>query len=163
MDNHEKIRLQLQRLTKSEDATVLGIVTAVNAADFTIDLIDDETGVEYFDVRLKPVLDANEFLLVIPKVGTWCLAVKIEDEQEWYMLSVGQAEKYIIKIGTQHFEMDGQKFLIKTGDDSLGEIMNDLLQAVLMMVFTTNMGPTIKLVNASDFTTIKSRLNAILK
>lgn len=92
--------------------SVLGTVKSVDAGAFTCVLYDEDSNTELIDVRLRPVLDDNDFLTVIPKVDTWALAIRIEEDEDWMILAVGEADKWKIKIGntTQEIASTGIVF-----------------------------------------------------
>lgn len=113
MDKQEQIRSALRKFTAPETATILAIVTSVDEGEKTVVLKDDQTGDKFFDVRLRPVIDGKDFLTIIPKIGTWCLAIRIEDDNEWVVLAVAEAAKYSIKIGETEFKQNASGFEIK--------------------------------------------------
>lgn len=141
MDKQQQIRSAIQKLTEPETATILAKVVSVDESELTIVLADALTGVEVHDVRLRPVIDGKQFITIIPKVGTWCLAVRIEDESEWMIVSVGEADKFFIKIGSTEFKMDATGFEISKGADTLKQVFTLLIEAVMQIVVMQGNNP----------------------
>lgn len=163
MDKEEQIREAIRRLGSEVGPlhTLLAQVESVDEAALTCTLIDDD--VEIFDVRLSPVLNGNQSVIIFPKINSWVIAIRIEHDEDWMIMAADEIEKYRITIGTQIIEMDGTQVMIKNNNDDLKTLMNDLLNAIINMKFTTNTGVTIELINALDFENIQTRFNAFLK
>ena len=71
--------------------TMLATVASVNIDELTCVLDDD--GIMYEDVRLRPIVDENEGLTLLPKIGTWALAIRIEDDKNWIIIELGKIDK----------------------------------------------------------------------
>lgn len=154
MEQDELIREGLRDLAKKvgPEHSILAVIGSVDETRFTCDLIDDD-GVSYVDVRLSPVLDGTEALTVFPKIGTWALAVRIEGDDDWMLVSVGEADKYRIKIGSCVFEIASgtDKFSIKKGDNNLKDALLSIIQAVQKIVVMTGNNPDyMKLISATN-------------
>lgn len=124
--------------------TLVARVKDVNRNDSTCTLIDDET--EYYNVRLAPVTGTNKGYVQIPKAGSIVLAVKVEDSDEWAVIACTEIEQIQVIVN----------------DESLAEWAKDFITAIRNMKFTTNVGPTITLINDPDFIALENRLNKIL-
>jgi hypothetical protein len=99
MTKAEEIRRRIKEMASEvgPDSTLLAQVRSVNEAAFTCDLYDDESQLDFYDVRLRPVLDGKESVTIIPKIDTWVLAVRLEDSDDWMIVAVGEAQKVHIK------------------------------------------------------------------
>lgn len=99
MDKPAQIREALKRMAGEvgPQFSMLAQVKSVSEDDFTCDLYDDESGLDFFDVRLRPVIDGKESLTIIPKVDSWVLAIRLEDSDDWMIIAVGEAEKFHLK------------------------------------------------------------------
>ncbi|WPC14606.1 hypothetical protein LEQ04_08430 [Riemerella anatipestifer] len=53
--------------------------------------------------------------------------------------------------------------MLRKDNETLAKLMRDLLVEIKKMKFTTNAGPTIKLINKPQFTAIENRFNNFLK
>src|SRR5665213_3363922 len=163
MDKKEQIRYSLQELASRFGPmnTMLAQVVSVDEDALTCELVADE--IEVYDVRLSPVLTGNESVVLFPKVNSWVLCARIEHDEDWMIISAEQIDKYRITAGSQVFEMDGEKFMVKNSGDDLKTLLDDLFTAILAMSFTTNVGVTINLVNAIQFQNLQTRADALLK
>lgn len=119
--------------------TMMGKVKSVDANEKTC-VIDDD-GFEIPEVRLRPVLDNKESVTIYPKVGAWALAVRLEDTDEWMLISAGEVDKYQIKLNDLVFEMDGEKFLIEKQGANLMEIIKSICEACLKIVVIQGNNP----------------------
>lgn len=158
MGKQDEIREALAHHAKrfGPSATMLATVQSVDDANFTCVLEEDE--LIYEDVRLRPVLDGNESLTIFPKVGTWCLAVRLEDEEDWMAIAFGEMDKWRFKIGTVEYEATANGHVIKRGSDTLWDGMKLLIEALeVIMVLQGNNPDFTKLTNAKN--KIKNVLN----
>ncbi len=83
MATEEQIREGFQKLAQKFGPAVsnIAIVKSVDEAKATCVLIDEDEQ-EYLDVRLRPVLNGKQSFLQVPKVGTYVLAIRIEDDDD---------------------------------------------------------------------------------
>lgn len=172
MGKKEEIRAKLAELASlyGPANTLLAKVKSVNEAEFTCVLEDDDDAeLVYDDVRLRPVLDGNESVTLVPKIGTWALAIRMEDDEDWMLLAAGEMEKIImkanskisLKVGDREFTIDS-KFLVKKGTETLKKIMDDTLDAIQQLTVNTNVGPSSVPINAATFAAIKTRISNFL-
>lgn len=119
--------------------TLMGKVKSVDEAAYTC-VVDDD-GVDVPEVRLRPVLDDKESLTIFPKPGTWALAVRLEDTEEWMLIAAGEALKYRIKQNDLVFEMDGNQILIEKTGANLMEIIKSICEACLQIVVIQGNNP----------------------
>jgi hypothetical protein len=164
MDKHEQIREGLRQLASNHGPiqTLLAEVESVNESDATCVLIDDD-GLELLDVRLKPVITANESVIVIPSVGSFVLAARIEEDEEWLVLACEKVDKYRITAGVCIMEMDNEGIKISKGSETLKSILSDLIDAIKAITVATNTGPSGNPINALSFEAIENRINNFLK
>lgn len=135
MGKQEEIREALAAWARKHgpDATVLATVKSVDEDAMTCVLEDDE-GLEIHDVRLRPVLDGNQSITIFPKVDTWALAIRIESDEEWMLLSAGEIDKWQLVIGDTIIEQNEDGLLIQKGSDSLKEVLTNIIEAVQQIV-----------------------------
>lgn len=151
--------------------TMLATVKSVDEGEFTCVLQDDDNGeLEYTDVRLRPVLDGNESITIFPKSGTWALAVRLEESEEWMVIAVGEADKVHSKVETEIKDVVGTTeftikdgFLMKKDAETMKKIMDDLLQAIQQLTVNTNVGPSSVPINIATFVAIKVRVDQFFK
>ena len=97
-----------------------------------------------------------------PKSGSNVLVVFL-DKHNAQICNISELDKYFLKIGNVEFKIDGTGFMLKKENENLKKLMHDLLAEIKLMVFTTNNGPTIRLINAAAFTELQTRFNDLLK
>lgn len=134
MDKAQQIRNALQQWAAKHgpDASVLGTVKSVDDDAMTCSMEVDE-GIE-FEVRLRPVLDGTESITLFPKVGSMALAIRIEADEDWYLLHAGEVDKWQLKIGTTIIEQDADGLLIKKDADTLKQVFTNIIEAVQQVV-----------------------------
>ena len=138
----------------------IAVVKSVNENDATCILIDEDEQ-EYLDVRLRPVLNGNKSFIQIPKVGTFVLAIRIEDDEDWMVIACDQVDKFHWVTGNSNLEVSDKIHI-----EANGQNMIDLLQRLFTVIekgYTTNNGPTIKLILDSEFNSIKTGFKKLLK
>lgn len=168
MSKIEQIRESLKRYAENGGPapTMLAKVVAVNEDAKTCSLDDD--GLIYEDVRLSPIIEDEvntKGLCIYPKINTWCLAVRIENENEWLAIAFEEVFKYRLKIGTTVFEITEDGVKISKGDDTLKSCLNDLITQVKAITVTcaASGSPSTIPLNGTAFTSIKTRIDNILK
>lgn len=165
MTKHSEIREKLRQWANEGGPapTMLAKVVSVNETNNTCVL--DEDGMLVQDVRLSPIIDTGEGLTIYPKVNTWALAVRIENENEWHLIGCKEVFKYRLKINNVLFEITGDGVKIEKGSDSLRSCMSDLFTQIsaLTVPCTAPGTPSGLPINAALFTSIKARVLNILK
>jgi hypothetical protein len=143
MDKQEQIRSKLKQMAGEvgPDVTMLAQVKSVNEDEMTCDLYDDESELDFYDVRLRPVIDGKEFLTIIPKVDSWVLAVRLEDSDDWQAIAFGEVDKWRLKIGEAVIEQDATGLLIQRQSDTLKQVLQLMIQAVQVIVVTSGTNP----------------------
>lgn len=148
MTDQEIIELLIDRLKQNPpEITLLAKVKSVDEEEMTCVLVDGD--VEIPEVRLRPVLDGKQSLTIFPKPGTWCLAVRLEDGDEWMLMAVGEVEKYRINQGNLVFEIEDGKLSVKNDTTDLLTVIKDICEACLQIVVIQGNNPDyVKLNNA---------------
>lgn len=168
MPTPEQIRKKLEEMAKQHGPAVSNIakVVSVDEAKATCEL-EDEDGQLIHNVRLRPVLNGNRSFIQIPKIGTFVLAIRIEDDEDWMVVGCDEVTKVGYYIGSTLFEIDATGFLLKKENETLKKLMGDLIVEIKAMSFTvtTPSGPgaTAVLNNIVQFTSIETRFNQFLK
>ncbi|KQT17429.1 hypothetical protein ASG31_08440 [Chryseobacterium sp. Leaf404] len=135
-------------------------VKSVNESEGTCVLIDEDDQ-EFLEVRIKPVLSDNKSFLQIPKVGTFVLAVRIEDDDDWMVIACDEVEKFLWIVGDTKLELT-DKICMEAGNQNLLNLMERLF-TVLDRGYKTNTGVTIDLVLKPQFELIKQDFKKLLK
>ena len=162
MATEEQIRKGLQDLAARFGPQVSNIATVktVDEDKATCVLIDEDSQ-EYVDVRLRPILTGKQSFLQIPKVGTQVLAVRIEDDDAWMILAHDETEKFLWITPNAKVEIS-DKLLFEANNQNLLALMERLF-TVIENGYTTNNGPTIKLILTPEFENIKNDFKKLLK
>lgn len=156
----EQLRNGFENWLKAPMVTNIARVKSVNENEGTCILIDEDDQ-EYLEVRLKPVLSDNISFVQIPKIGTFVLAVRIEDDEDWMIIASDEVDKFLWKVGDTKLELS-DKILIEAGNQNLLTLM-DRLFTVIERGYQTNTGSTIKLILEPEFNSIKNDFKQLLK
>lgn len=169
MATPEQIRKRLEDMAKDHGPAVSNIakVKSVDEAKATCILIDED-GQEFFDVRLRPVLSGKKSFILVPKVNSYVLAIRIEDDDDWMIIAADEIVKIGYYIGSTIIEIDATGFLLKKENETLKKILADLVGTIKQMSFNlttpdTINGTTTVLNNTAQFTAIETRINQFLK
>lgn len=150
----------LNRKNKAQQTLVLqwAKVTDVDWENKTCDAKGIDDDLEFFDI----LIGAGSFDIK-PKIGALIIIGIINnDETTPVLLSAEEVDKIEIKAGNCELTID-QGFLLKKENETLKELMADFIQACRNMVFQTNAGVTIELLNDIEFDQIAKRVNNFLK
>jgi hypothetical protein len=163
MPTPEQIRERLQEMAKNHGPAVSNIaqVKSVDESKATCTLVDDD-GIEYFDIRLRPALTGNKSFILVPKVGTYVLAIRVEDDDDWMIIAADEITKVGYYVGQTVVEFS-DKIHFQANDQSLATLMDSLFMAIENMVFVTPAGNTTALVNVADFINLKNQFKQLLK
>jgi hypothetical protein len=143
MGREEQIRelLDERAARVGPQPTMLATVRDVNITEATCVLYDAETNLEYYDVRLRPVIDGSESLTVFPKKNSWCLAARIEGTDEWMVLACSIIDTWRLKIGEALIEQNATGLQIKKQNDSLLDALEMIIQAVMKVAVVQGTNP----------------------
>lgn len=141
--------------------TVLATVEDVDYTGATCVLNDDDIFI--YDVKLKPVLSGNEALVMFPAVGSWVLAARVEDDDDWMVIACEKVDRYRITGADCVIEMDNAGLKISKGNETLKSILSDLITAIKALTVPTGTGPSGTPINSATFITIENRINNFLK
>lgn len=122
----KEIREKLAGFLGNPAATLIAVVKSVDKMERTCVLSDEE--IDYFDVRLQPITAATTGGVIFPRVGTVAIAVKIEDTDEWMMISAAEYESIEISIDSLKINGGNLGGLIKIDKmiDWMGKVYTDL-------------------------------------
>ena len=171
MATAEQIRDGLKKMAEAHGPAVSNIakVKSVDETKATCTLIDEDDQ-EYYNVRLRPVLSGKKSFILVPKVGSYVLAIRVEDDDDWMIIAADEVTKIGCYVGSTIFEIN-EGFLLKKENETLKALMVDFIGAVKNMSFqvstvgsaTAQTGTTNTLLNLAQFTAIEARFNQFLK
>ncbi len=162
MATAEQIRERLAEIAKHNAPPVsnIAVVKSVNEDEATCVLVDED-GQEFLDVRLRPVLTGNKSFLQIPKIETYVLAVRIEDDDDWMVIACDEVDKFIWITGKSKIEIS-DKLLFEANGENLLKLLQRIF-TVMERGYQTNYGPTIQLIMQSEMESIKNDFKNLLK
>lgn len=142
MDYPEQIRERLRQMASEvgPDNTLIGKVSSVDEDNLVCDIKDDD-GLDFYDVRLQPVLDGNESVTLFPKVGCWAVAIRLEDSDDFFLIACTELDKWRLTVGETIVEQNSNGLLVKKGDDTLKEALSLIVEAVQVIVVSSGTNP----------------------
>lgn len=159
----EDIRQKLGDLAGSSGPAVSNIAKVKSVDESgAVCVLEDEDGQEIPEVRLRPVLTGKKSFLQLPKIGSLVLAVRIEDDDDWMIIACDEVDKFLWVTDTTKIELT-DKVHISANNKNMAELIDKLFEAILKMRFTTNAGPTIRLINRPEFESLKNEFKELLK
>lgn len=156
--------------------TNLATVTEVDETAGTCTLADED-GLEIFDVRLRPVLTGNQSFILIPKIGTTALAVRIEDDEDWMVVAADEITKVMWKTETGLIELSetlklqldqttielAEKIKMQNQHENMAVLMKALINAILSLQFVVSGASTTTMMNAATFLQLRTRFDKLFE
>lgn len=115
------------------------------------------------DVRLKSVIKEGNKVILLPKIASIVQIARIDTNDDYVVIAVTEVTKVLYQIDNTIFDVDQNGYLLKCENETLRKLLDDLLDAIMNMRFTTQSGPTVNLVNLMAFQQIKDRVKNLLK
>jgi hypothetical protein len=129
----EDLRKLLRDFVGTNNSTMLAKVTDINKQKCTCTVEDD--GALFFDVRLRSITGSNAGIIMYPKIGSNILVVKIEDTENWAMLSASEYESIEIEINSLIINGGGNGGLANTPELKMQlDKTNEALQAIITVL-----------------------------
>lgn len=123
-------------------------VLSVNIDEDTIAVAVDG-GLEIDDVRLKSIIKAGNKLVLRPTVNSTVLIGRIENSDEWVMISPDEIDSIRLEIGEVKYEVDQTGFLFQKEESTLKELIQLMIEAIEPIVVLEGNNPDfIKLAQA---------------
>lgn len=135
MGRHEEIRNSIRRLAEAVGPvpTMLARVKSVDKENAVVVLeesLPDGSAIDVFDVRLRPVINGKQAVLMIPKTGSFVLCARIENTEDWMVVGVDEVDSMLFQVGESMLVID-QQFELKNASVNIKEILNGLCDALL--------------------------------
>jgi|AMZC01.1.fsa_nt_AMZC01002902.1_18 hypothetical protein len=153
------------RILSQNDKSNLQVAKVVKVTG-NICTVDFEDGRPLLDqVRLKAVIDDDEnAFLIIPKEGSYVLISPLAGNNANQIIAAySVVERLELKIERTLFKIDKEGFLLSRQNDSLQNVLSDLIDAINSITVPTGTGPSGTPINSPSFNNIKLRLQKILK
>ena len=94
MGKESEIRAAMRQLCATTN-TIMGEVTEVDADARTCTITDD--GIEMFGIRLQTITPFDSGLVLYPAIGSVVLAVRIEESDEWVVISSSKIDRVLLQ------------------------------------------------------------------
>lgn len=162
MDLEQELIEALREFRKRDVNTFVATVKSVDK-EKGICLVEDED-LEYV-ARMSSVINGNhDRFYLLPKIGSIVLVSPIEEDINFlYIDKYSEVEELSFRVAESYFSVDGKGFNFKKDEHDLKSLILELIAAIRKMKFTTNAGPTIKLINESDFLSLEDKFKDLLK
>lgn len=159
----EHIREGFRRMARRYGPMLTNLATVkdVDEDAGTCNLLDED-GQIIPNVRLRPVLNENRAVLMVPKVQSQVLIIQIEDQDDWMVIGVDQVEKFLWITESASLEIS-DKISINANNKSMAELIDQLFEKIKAMSFSTPSGPTTALLNLVDFEVLQNDFKMLLK
>ncbi|MCW3168905.1 hypothetical protein OMO38_10265 [Chryseobacterium sp. 09-1422] len=159
----KKIQEALAKLKNRKVETFPAKIISVDKTEGTCVINDGD--IEFADVALSASIEENgKRFHLFPKVGSFVLVSPVnEDLHRLYIEFFSEIESVDLNIAETQLQIDKDGFLLKKENETLKKMMDDFLQACRNMVFQTNAGITIELLNDVEFKNLQTRFNQFLK
>lgn len=93
---------------------------------------------EVDDVRLKSVVKNGNHFVLLPVVGSIIQVARIENSDEYVVIAVDEITAVRCKVDNAEFKIDQDGFTLQQGDDSLGKVLQDLIEQILLIYAPKN-------------------------
>ena len=153
MEPDEQIRQGLYNMAAKygPPPTLIGTIKSVDEATKTC-VILETVGDDTIEIEglLRPVESNNESITIIPAIGSYILAVRVEDSEAWQVVATEKASKFRVATDTSLLQISNGILLQKDGD-TLKQILVLLVQAVQKIIVLEGTNPDrVKLQAALD-------------
>lgn len=137
----EQIKQQLSDFAGKIGPNVIepATITAVNADNTVQVLLSDGSTVD--DVRLKSVVKDGGKVVMIPAVDSVILLGAIGNSKEYVVLAVDEVSEVLYEIMGVTYSVTADGFLIKKNEDTLKDVMLDLIEAVEQIIVLKGRNP----------------------
>jgi len=172
MDKLSKIKAFIKEIVgANQNLPITATVKSVQGDHCTITL---KSKLDVTDVKLKATIDGDNYLLVIPKVGSKVVVLSLSGELDnLSVIKVDEVERIELIIGDTNFKIDGSGYEINQGSENLKTVFNDyitqfgkLCDELNKVVVSIGVTPNVAMITQIKMETtqnIKQRLNTILK
>lgn len=149
---------------RQKTVVIPATVEVVYENNYTVDVLT-AGGHEYFDIRLKPSIDSlDPGAIIFPEIGSKVLIARIgASDNTFCVIAYSQVSKVIFASEQTSIEIDSAGILLKRQNETLKDLISDLIDQIKQITVTTAQGPSGVPINAAGFTAIQTRFNQLLK
>ena len=172
MDKLTEIKKKLREVVGANpNLPITATIKSVDSDHCTITL---KSGLDLTDVKLKATIEGDNYLLIIPKIGSKVVVISLSGELDnLSVIKVDEVERIEVIIGDTNFKIDNQGYEINQSGENLKTVFNDYitqfgklcdeLNKVVVSIGVTPNVANITLIKEEVTQNIKQRLNTILK
>lgn len=143
-------------------------VTVFPAQVLSVDKVNNTCEVEYNEmdlanIQLQAIIKPNvKGLLVYPAPDSWVIVQRLGDKGSFFITMVSEVEQVLLKVDDCVLDIK-EGFLIKKENETLKNILDDLIDEITKIIVPTNVGPSGVPINKPKFELIKIRVDSLLK
>lgn len=180
MSDELKIKAAIRRLGGANKYHLLtGVCRNVDEAELVMDVIPDiDEDAVIHNVRLRAITDVADGCVIIPEEESDVVIGSIYGSGYYCLLQASKVKKVIIKMGnadvlvmndeiyakvgnTVH-KMTASTHQIDTGQESMKQLLTDLIEEIKLITVTTAAGPSGTPINNPQLDAIKQRIPKLL-
>jgi hypothetical protein len=167
---------KLKALVPVPIQTFPAAVSSVDPDSLTCDV--EAEGITWHEVRIQSLFQAGKGITMLPKKDSFVLVSRIGNSNELFVSAFSEVDQVLFEIENTTFKatnegveivkdnkttfLQNDLFTIKTSNESLKKILEDLITAIGTLTVTTGVGPSGIPINKPQFDAIKTRLNNLL-
>jgi hypothetical protein len=167
---------KLKSLVSVPIQTFPAVVSTVEPDNLTCEVESD--GVTWYDVRIQSLSQAGKGITILPKKDSFVLVSRIGNSNELFISAFSEIDQVLFEIENTSFKatnegveivkenkttfLQNDLFTIKTANESLKKILEDLIAAIGALTVTTGVGPSGIPINKVQFDAIKTRIGNLL-
>jgi hypothetical protein len=133
-----------------------------SVTDMTCNVTPINGAAPVHNVKLIANDEADKYFVFVPKVNSHVIIIFITNATA-FVAMVDEIEKVICKVDDVIMEVDTAGFLLKRKNETLLQIMEDLITAITNETHAHPQGPTTGVINVAEFQAIKTRFTTLLK
>lgn len=175
-----KIKEAIRRLGAANKYDLLtGVCRNVDEAELVMDVVPDlDEDAVIHNVRLRAITDVVDGCVIIPEEESDVIIGSIYGTGYYCLIQASKVKKVIVKMGnadvlvmndeitakvgdTVH-KMTASAHQIDTGNESMKQLLTDLIDEIKLITVTTSAGPSGTPINSPQLDAIKQRIPNLL-
>lgn len=163
--NHKNIQQSIRAITDKDVEIISAVVIGVDEDATTMEVrtsFFEDADAETITVTLNAVSNNSNGYILYPAINSNVIIGNVDGPGEYTLIRASDITKAVVKIGDQVFTMDGNKYGLVKGSESMKQLLDDLVAAIKAITVTTGTGPSGTPINALTFDNIKNRIDNFL-
>jgi phosphatidylserine/phosphatidylglycerophosphate/cardiolipin synthase-like enzyme len=158
MSRKDKILQEaIKQLRPGQSQVYSGIITYVDE-DHACCTLHCPDGLLLEGVQLKTLKNNNCALLIVPAINSWAHVLDI-GAPNYLLLSCELMDKCLLQTNDSLLQLDADGLKLQHRTESLGSILNELLNQIMALTVPTNAGQSGVPLNMQNLNTIQQRIN----